>query len=68
VRWTDAELIGHQETFEDDVDDKGELTVLLLDRATRAANGRIPSCSTTRAANRPNAELIAPRARRSDAD
>jgi hypothetical protein len=43
VRWTDAELIGHQETFEDDVDDKGELTVLLLDRATRAANGQIPA-------------------------
>ncbi len=29
--------IGHQETFEDDVDDKGELTVMLLDQADRVA-------------------------------
>ncbi|HUS28030.1 MAG TPA: DNA polymerase IV [Kofleriaceae bacterium] len=29
--------IGHQETFDDDVDDKGELSVLLLDQADRVA-------------------------------
>jgi DNA polymerase-4 len=29
--------IGHQETFDDDVADKGELTVLLLDQADRVA-------------------------------
>lgn len=29
--------IGHQETFDDDVDDKGELAVLLLDQADRVA-------------------------------
>jgi len=29
--------IGHQETFDEDVDDKGELTVLLLDQADRVA-------------------------------
>jgi nucleotidyltransferase/DNA polymerase involved in DNA repair len=29
--------IGHQETFEDDIDDKGELTVMLLDQADRVA-------------------------------
>ncbi|MGE0547262.1 MAG: DNA polymerase IV [Kofleriaceae bacterium] len=34
---TDPVSIGHQETFEDDVDDKGELTVLLLDQADRVA-------------------------------
>jgi DNA polymerase-4 len=30
--------IGHQETFDEDVDDKGELTVLLLDQADRVAH------------------------------
>ena len=34
---TDPVTIGHQETFDDDVDDKGELTVLLLDQADRVA-------------------------------
>jgi DNA polymerase-4 len=29
--------VGHQETFEDDLDDKGELAVLLLDQADRVA-------------------------------
>ena len=29
--------IGHQETFDDDIDDKGELAVLLLDQADRVA-------------------------------
>ena len=29
--------IGHQETFDDDIDDKGELSVLLLDQADRVA-------------------------------
>ena len=29
--------IGHQETFDDDIDDKGELTVILLDQADRVA-------------------------------
>jgi DNA polymerase IV len=33
----DPVTIGHQETFDDDVDDKGELTVLLLDQADRVA-------------------------------
>ena len=32
-----AVSIGHEETFDDDVDDKGELTVLLLDQADRVA-------------------------------
>ena len=30
--------IGHQETFEDDIDDKGELAVILLDQADRVAH------------------------------
>ncbi|HEV7556000.1 MAG TPA: DNA polymerase IV, partial [Kofleriaceae bacterium] len=29
--------VGHQETFDDDIDDKGELTVILLDQADRVA-------------------------------
>ena len=29
--------VGHQETFENDIDDKGELSVLLLDQADRVA-------------------------------
>jgi DNA polymerase IV len=29
--------VGHQETFDDDIDDKGELAVLLLDQADRVA-------------------------------
>jgi DNA polymerase-4 len=29
--------VGHQETFDDDVDDKGELAVILLDQADRVA-------------------------------
>ena len=33
----DPVTIGHQETFDDDVDDKGELGVLLLDQADRVA-------------------------------
>ncbi len=33
----DPVTIGHQETFEDDVSDKGELAVLLLDQADRVA-------------------------------
>ena len=33
----DPVTIGHQETFDDDVDDKGELAVLLLDQADRVA-------------------------------
>jgi DNA polymerase-4 len=33
----DPVSIGHQETFDDDIDDKGELTVLLLDQADRVA-------------------------------
>jgi DNA polymerase IV len=33
----DPVTIGHQETFDDDVDDKGELTVVLLDQADRVA-------------------------------
>ena len=34
----DPVSIGHQETFDDDVDDKGELAVLLLDQADRVAH------------------------------
>jgi DNA polymerase-4 len=33
----DSVSIGHQETFDDDVDDRGELAVLLLDQADRVA-------------------------------
>ncbi|HET9622298.1 MAG TPA: DNA polymerase IV [Kofleriaceae bacterium] len=33
----DPVTIGHQETFDDDLDDKGELAVLLLDQADRVA-------------------------------
>ncbi len=33
----DAVTIGHQETFDDDIDDKGELSVILLDQADRVA-------------------------------
>jgi DNA polymerase-4 len=33
----DAVSIGHQETFDDDIDDKGELSVILLDQADRVA-------------------------------
>jgi DNA polymerase-4 len=33
----DPVTIGHQETFDDDVEDKGELAVLLLDQADRVA-------------------------------
>jgi DNA polymerase IV len=33
----DPVTVGHQETFDDDVDDKGELAVLLLDQADRVA-------------------------------
>jgi DNA polymerase-4 len=33
----DPVSVGHQETFDDDVDDKGELTVRLLDQADRVA-------------------------------
>ena len=33
----DAVSIGHQETFDDDIDDKGELGVVLLDQADRVA-------------------------------
>jgi DNA polymerase-4 len=33
----DAVSIGHQETFDDDVDDRGELAVILLDQADRVA-------------------------------
>ena len=32
-----AVTIGHQETFDDDLDDKGELAVILLDQADRVA-------------------------------
>jgi DNA polymerase-4 len=32
-----AVTIGHQETFDDDIDDKGELAVILLDQADRVA-------------------------------
>lgn len=34
----DQVSVGHQETFDEDVDDKGELTVLLLDQADRVAS------------------------------
>ncbi|MDB4957827.1 MAG: DNA-directed polymerase [Myxococcales bacterium] len=33
----DPVTVGHQETFDEDVDDKGELAVLLLDQADRVA-------------------------------
>lgn len=33
----DPGSIGHEETFDDDIDDKGELTVILLDQADRVA-------------------------------
>lgn len=33
----DAVTVGHQETFDDDIDDKGELGVILLDQADRVA-------------------------------
>jgi DNA polymerase-4 len=33
----DSVSIGHQETFDDDIDDKGELAVILLDQADRVA-------------------------------
>jgi DNA polymerase-4 len=33
----EAVSVGHQETFDDDIDDKGELTVILLDQADRVA-------------------------------
>ena len=35
---TDPVSIGHQETFDDDLDDKGELAVILLDQADRVAH------------------------------
>src|SRR5690606_11634429 len=34
----DPVSVGHQETFDDDVDDPGELAVLLLDQADRVAS------------------------------
>jgi DNA polymerase-4 len=34
----EAVSIGHQETFDDDIDDKGELAVILLDQADRVAH------------------------------
>jgi DNA polymerase-4 len=34
----DPVSIGHQETFDDDIDDKGELAVILLDQADRVAS------------------------------
>jgi len=33
----EAVSVGHQETFDDDIDDKGELAVILLDQADRVA-------------------------------
>jgi DNA polymerase-4 len=33
----EAVSVGHQETFDDDIEDKGELTVILLDQADRVA-------------------------------
>lgn len=33
----EAVSVGHQETFDDDLDDKGELSVILLDQADRVA-------------------------------
>ncbi len=37
---TDSEpvSVGHQETFDDDIDDKGDLSVILLDQADRVAS------------------------------
>ncbi len=35
---SDPVSVGHQETFDDDVDDKGELSVLLLEQADRVAH------------------------------
>jgi DNA polymerase-4 len=35
---SDPVSIGHQETFDEDVDDKGELAVILLDQADRVAH------------------------------
>ena len=35
---SDPVSIGHQETFDDDLDDKGELAVILLDQADRVAH------------------------------
>ena len=35
---SDPVSIGHQETFDDDIDDKGELAVILLDQADRVAH------------------------------
>jgi DNA polymerase-4 len=35
---TDPVSVGHQETFDDDVEDKGELAVMLLDQADRVAH------------------------------
>lgn len=35
---TDPVSVGHQETFDDDLDDKGELSVILLDQADRVAH------------------------------
>ncbi len=37
VAESDPVSFGHQETFEDDIDDKGELAVLLLEQADRVA-------------------------------
>ena len=34
----DPVSVGHQETFDDDIDDKGELAVILLDQADRVAH------------------------------
>jgi DNA polymerase-4 len=34
----DPVTVGHQETFDDDIDDKGELSVILLDQADRVAH------------------------------
>jgi len=38
VSESDPVSVGHQETFDDDVDDKGELGVLLLEQADRVAH------------------------------
>ncbi|MDQ3369632.1 MAG: DNA polymerase IV [Myxococcota bacterium] len=38
VAESDPVSVGHQETFDDDVDDKGELGVLLLEQADRVAH------------------------------
>ncbi|MBA3464023.1 MAG: DNA polymerase IV [Deltaproteobacteria bacterium] len=35
---SDPVSVGHQETFDDDIDDKGELGVILLDQADRVAH------------------------------